>query len=86
MIDQLDLLCLDEISYVRRDGGEYVAFGTPFAGELAKVGENLKAPLAAVYLLAQGPENRVEDVSLGDAARGLLANILFFAEDVGDGA
>jgi len=59
----------------------YEAFGTPFAGELARVGENLRAPLAALYLLAQGPENRIEPVSESEAARGLLRNILFFARD-----
>jgi len=66
---------------VRKQGDGYVAYGTPFAGELAKAGENLKAPLAAVYLLAQGPENRIDEVSATEAARGLLTNILFFAED-----
>ena len=50
-------LLTDEISYLRRNGEGYVAYGTPFAGELAKVGENIRAPLAALYLLAQGPEN-----------------------------
>ena len=59
----------------------YEAFGTPFAGELARVGENLRAPLAALYLLAQGPENRVEPMSDAEAARELLQNILFFAQD-----
>jgi hypothetical protein len=59
----------------------YWAFGTPFAGELARVGENLRAPLAALYLLAQGPENRVEPMSDAEAARELLQNILFFARD-----
>jgi hypothetical protein len=59
----------------------FVAFGTPFAGELARVGENLRAPVAALYLLAQGAENRVEAVRDADAARALLQNILFFAKD-----
>src|SRR5207302_5197450 len=47
-------LLTDEISYVRpSDEGEgYVAFGTPFTGELAKLGENTSAPIAALYLLA----------------------------------
>jgi hypothetical protein len=48
---------------------------------LARVGENLRAPLAALYLLAQGPENRVEPMSDAEAARELLQNILFFARD-----
>jgi hypothetical protein len=84
-------LLTDEVSCVRRgddrrsddrerDAG-YVAFGTPFTGELAKLGTNVSAPLAALYLLAQGPENRIDPVAPGEAARSLLANVLFFAED-----
>jgi hypothetical protein len=71
----------DEISYVRPTPGGYQAFGTPFAGELARIGANLRAPLAAVYLLSQGPHNRIEPVSNADAARALLRHILFFAHD-----
>jgi hypothetical protein len=74
-------LLTDEISYVRKQDAGYVAFGTPFTGELAKLGENVSAPIAALYLLAQGPENRVEPVASGEAARSLLANLLFFAGD-----
>jgi len=75
-------LLTDEISYVRKQkNGSYVAFGTPFTGELAKLGENVSAPVAALYLLAQGPENRIDPVEPADAARSLLANVLFFAED-----
>ncbi|MBI3667922.1 MAG: hypothetical protein HY236_17115 [Acidobacteria bacterium] len=78
-------LLTDEISYVRPQSegaaSGYRAFGTPFAGELARVGENLSAPVAALYFLAQGPENRLEPVPAAEAARTLLENILFFAED-----
>lgn len=74
-------LLTDEISYVRNEEAGYHAYGTPFAGELAKPGENLRAPLTTIYLLAQGPENRIDDVSPAEAARALLTNILFFAED-----
>jgi hypothetical protein len=79
-------LLTDEISYVRKldvpsQDEEYVAFGTPFTGELAKLGENTSAPVAALYLLAQGPENRIDPVGEADAGRELLANMLFFAED-----
>lgn len=75
-------LLSDEISYVRREDGRYWAYGTPFAGELAKSGENMRAPLAAIYLLAQGSENRIAPVGSAEAARGILANTLFFAQDV----
>lgn len=71
----------DEISYIRRVGEDYVAYGTPFAGELARNGENVRAPIDTVYLLAQGPENRVDTLSGMAAAREILACVLFFAED-----
>ena len=74
-------LLTDEISYVRPAETGYVAFGTPFAGELARIGEKVRAPLAVVYLLVQGPENRIESVSQTEAARAMLQNILFFAKD-----
>ena len=75
------VLLTDEISYVREGGGPYVAYGTPFAGELARIGENLHAPIAALYLLAKGSENRIEPVEEAAALRALMRNILFFAED-----
>ena len=71
----------DEVSYVRREGNGYVAHGTPFAGELARPGENACAPLAAVYLLHHADETKVESVSPAEAARAILSNVLFFAED-----
>ena len=58
-----------------------MAFGTPFTGELNKLGENVSAPVAALYLLAKGKENRIEPIAAGEATRSLLGNILFFAED-----
>jgi hypothetical protein len=75
------VLLTDEISYVRRDGEEYRACGTPFAGELARVGENRSAPIASLFFLDKGPQNRIESVDPPEAVRCLLRNILFFAED-----
>ncbi len=74
-------LLTDEISYVRREAQGYLAYGTPFTGELAKLGENVSAPVSALYLLAKGTENRIDPISPGEATRSLLANVLFFAED-----
>lgn len=72
----------DEISYIRRTPERnYVAYGTPFAGELARVGANMSAPLEALYLLVQGPENRIAPISKIDAARAIMRNVLFFAEE-----
>jgi hypothetical protein len=74
-------LLTDEISYVVRRDGRYFAVGTPFYGELARAGENLCAPIDALYLLAKGPENLIEPIEGTDAVRGLLGNLLFFARD-----
>ena len=74
-------LLTDEISYIRREGDGYIAYGTPFAGELAQPGENVRAPLGGLYLLAQGPGNRIDCVSDADAVRLVLASVLFFAND-----
>jgi hypothetical protein len=71
----------DEISYVRRHAHSYLACGTPFAGELARVGENCSALIATLFFLEQGSENRIEPISSADALRLLLRNILFFADD-----
>lgn len=74
-------LLTDEVSYIRKQGDGYAAFGTPFTGELAKVGENVSAPVCAFYLLTKGTENRVDPIMPAEAARSILANVLFFAED-----
>src|SRR5579863_1565546 len=75
----------DEISYVRRsdaiNGKTFIAYGTPFAGELARIGANTSAPLEALYLLVQGPENRIAPISESDAARAIMRHVLFFAEE-----
>ena len=74
-------LLTDEISYVRKQRDGFLAFGTPFTGELAKLGENVSAPVAALYLLAKGDENQIEPIGSVEATRAVLANMLFFADD-----
>src|SRR5215470_17366183 len=59
----------------------YRACGTPFAGELARPGENAAAPVERLYFLAKGPENGIAPIEAGEALRLLLRNILFFADD-----
>lgn len=71
----------DEISYVRRTPDGYVAFGTPFAGELSDSGEPASAPVAALFRLGHAAENRHERLESADTVRTLMRNILFFAHD-----
>jgi hypothetical protein len=74
-------LLTDEASYVRKVGVGYVAYGTPFAGDLGEPGKNISAPIAALYLLAKSTENRITPVEPAEAVRRLMRNILFFAHD-----
>ena len=74
-------LLSDEISYVRNVDGTYVAFGTPFAGELGTAGERVSAPLNAIYQLAWGDSHRIDRLSGTDAIKVLMKNILFFVDD-----
>ena len=74
-------LLTDEVSYVRRLDDQYLACGTPFAGELGEPGENISAPIAAIYLLEKAPCNKIDPIDTAQAVRRLLRNILFFAHD-----
>lgn len=76
-------LLTDEISYLRPAAAGYAAFGTPFAGELARSGENCSAPVAALFFLEKGLENRIDELPSAEALRRLMRNILFFAQDKG---
>jgi hypothetical protein len=69
------------VSYVRHVDGTFRACGTPFAGELARVGENCSAPIDSLFFLKQGPENKIEPMAKSEAIRRLMRNILFFAGD-----
>lgn len=74
-------LLTDEMSFIRLEDGEYFAYGTPFAGELATPGANMRAPLAGIFLLAQGPDNRIDPLDASAGVRAVMANILYFAKD-----
>ena len=51
-------LLTDEVSYIRRDLDEYRAYGAPFAGELARVGENRSAPIGCFFFLSKGRKKK----------------------------
>jgi hypothetical protein len=74
-------LLSDEVSYIRRGADGYVACGTPFTGDLARVGANTSAPLGGVYRLVQGDDHRLEPMTTADAARAVLESVLCFAAD-----
>ena len=55
----------DEISYCAANGDGYLAYGTPFAGELGERGEPVSAPVAALFRLDRGADNRHERLDPG---------------------
>jgi hypothetical protein len=71
----------DEISYLKRDGDGYVAFGTPFAGERSELGEPASASVAALFHLGRGAETRHDRLDQAETVQTLMRNILFFADD-----
>lgn len=75
------VLLTDEISYVVWNNEGHYACGTPFAGELARAGENVSAPIKGLFLLEKGPNNRIEPVSEAEAVRSLMRHVLFFAHE-----
>lgn len=74
-------LLTDEISCVVRDKSGFRAYGTPFTGELTRLGENTSAPVGELLLLEKGRDNRLEPMAPAAAVRGLLRNILFLAQE-----
>ncbi len=72
----------DEIWYVRRKGDQYLAFGTPFAGERSDLGQPGCAPVAALFQLGRGADNEHVPLAASAAVKVLLRNILFFADDL----
>ena len=71
----------DEISYVVKEPGGYRACGTPFAGEFARVGENITAPVAGLFLLRKADCNKLLEIDRARAFSALMRNILFLTQD-----
>ena len=57
---------------LRRRNGIWHAFGYPCCGS-SQICVNRTLPLAAIVMLAQGPENRIESLSMGEKIRMLVS-------------
>ncbi len=71
-------LLSDEVVAVRRDGGSYRAFGTPFAGDFGVSGEDVSAPIAGLMRLGRPPGPALSRQSPSAAVRSLLRCVLYF--------
>lgn len=61
----------DDKPIIRLINGEFRVFGTPWMGK-SEIGNNISAPIKAVYLLEQAEENSVQPLSAGKALGELL--------------
>jgi hypothetical protein len=68
----------DEIAIVEAAGA---CHGSPFWGELARPGDNVRAPLAGIYFLEQAGHHAATPLSPRQALTRLLPTVLFFAAD-----
>ena len=71
----------DEISLVRREKGDWRAYGTPFWGEFRAAGSNTSAPVGGIFLLAQAVGNRLTPQRPVELLRAILPNVLFFSSE-----
>ena len=71
-------LLSDEISLVEAAGA---CHGSPFWGELARPGENVRAGLRGIYFLSQASQHATAPLSRRQALVHLLPNVLFFAAE-----
>jgi hypothetical protein len=69
----------DEASLLRYSEGAWHAHGTPFWGEFRAEGANTKVPIAGIYALVQAQEDSVQPLSMKQALRALLPNVMFFS-------
>lgn len=61
----------DDKPIVRYKDGEFIIYGTPYRGKHA-LGDNISAPIKAIYLLEQHPENIIEEMKPVDSITALL--------------
>ncbi|HBA59748.1 MAG TPA: hypothetical protein DCZ92_02775 [Elusimicrobia bacterium] len=74
-------LLSDELVPVRKAGGRFRAWGSPFWGEMRRPGENRRFDLGGVYKLAKAGGNQVRELPGGRALGLLLRCSMNFAKD-----
>jgi len=71
----------DELIAIRSTNGSYQVYGTPFMGEFARGGVNIKADLRHLFLLKKDRENFLRPLDQGQRLKRLFQCILFFGEN-----
>ncbi|MFA6434354.1 MAG: hypothetical protein WCW52_06630 [Elusimicrobiales bacterium] len=74
-------LLSDELVPVRKAGGRFYAYGSPFWGEMRCGGENRRLPLGGIYKLSKSAVNSVGKLGPGAALELLLRCAVNFSKD-----
>lgn len=61
----------DDKPIIRKKDGVFYVYGTPWMGK-SDIGNNVKAPVKAVYILQRGEENSAVKVKTGEVFRNIL--------------
>ncbi len=64
----------DDKPIIRKKGSDFFIYGTPWMGK-ADIGNNVKAPVKAVYVLRRGTQNSAVKVSVGEVFKEILEAI-----------
>lgn len=71
----------DEISLVRKIDGRWIAFGTPFWGDLKIGGRNISAPLKKICFIEKADAHSAHPIDRQEAFRRFMQNALFLIKD-----
>ena len=61
----------DDKPIIRKQNGSFYIYGTPWMGK-ADIGNNIKSPVKAVYILQRGTKNSATEVRIGDVFKHIL--------------
>ena len=74
-------LLTDEVALVKKVDGSFQVFGTPFKGQMDKIGQNLHIPLKAVYFPQKDKKVFKRSIGSLDALKMMLTTVVFYSED-----
>ena len=61
----------DDKPIIRKNNGKFFIYGTPWMGK-SDIGNNIKVPVKAIYILRRSPSNSVSRVKVGEVFKDLL--------------
>ncbi len=71
----------DELIPVRISGNSAYIYGSPFWGEMAPRGRNIRAPLAGIFSIRKNVKDAVSVLSGNEPLRRILKTVLFFSHE-----